>query len=133
MAAVIEIDGEMFETLEGFFAHFGARAGCAPWGMNLDAFNDVLRGGFGTPVSGFVLRWKNHILSAERLGHAETIRVLKRRLGTCHPTNVPSVEGELAAAMSGEGSTVFDWLIEIIRDHGPGGSESEDGVILDLA
>jgi hypothetical protein len=35
--------------------------------------------------------------------------------------------------MSGEGSTVFDWLIEIIRDHGPGGSESEDGVILDLA
>ncbi|MCP3977199.1 MAG: hypothetical protein GY720_22140 [bacterium] len=28
----------------------------AEWGRNLDAFNDILRGGFGTPEDGFVVR-----------------------------------------------------------------------------
>jgi RNAse (barnase) inhibitor barstar len=28
----------------------------AKWGRNLDAFNDILRGGFGTSSEGFVLR-----------------------------------------------------------------------------
>ena len=31
----------------------------AYWGRNLDAFNDLLRGGFGTPEGGFVIRWIN--------------------------------------------------------------------------
>ena len=35
---------------------------------NLDAFNDMLRGGFGTPPGGFVLRWVNSARS--RAGHA---------------------------------------------------------------
>ncbi len=133
MAEVIEIDGALFETLEEFFLHFGTRAGCTPWGTNLDAFNDVLRGGFGTPEGGFILRWKGHILSQKRLGHVETARVLERRLATCHPTNVPQVGLDLTSALKGEGPTVFEWLVEIIRDHGPHGSESEDGVILELA
>jgi hypothetical protein len=133
MAEVIELDGALFETLDEFFFHFGARSGCTPWGTNLDALNDVLRGGFGTPQSGFLLRWKNHYLSQERLGHAETARVLERRLITCHPTNARRVQLDLAAARRGEGSTVFEWLVEIFRDHGPDGSESEDGVILELA
>jgi RNAse (barnase) inhibitor barstar len=40
----------------------------ATWGRNLDAFNDILWGGFGTPEDGFVLVWKNHHLSRDRLG-----------------------------------------------------------------
>lgn len=79
MAKVIELDGKSFETMEEFFAHFDTRAGCESWGMNLDAFNDVLRGGFGTPDEGFVLRWKDHRLSQLRLGYLETARVLERR------------------------------------------------------
>ena len=39
------------------------------WGHNLDAFNDILRGGFGTPEEGFTLRWKNHSISKARLGY----------------------------------------------------------------
>lgn len=27
------------------------------WGRNLDALNDVLRGGFGTPDDGFTIHW----------------------------------------------------------------------------
>lgn len=133
MSEVIELDGELFETTEEFFAHFGERVGCVSWGMSHDAFNDVLRGGFGTPEEGFVLRWKNHRLSEQRLGHAETVHVLERRLTTCHPANIPLVQRELEAARRGEGTTVFEWLVEIILDHGPEGNESEDRVILELA
>ncbi len=43
------------------------------------------------------------------------------------------VSAELAAARRGEGQTVFDVLVEIIRDHGPGGAQEEDGVLLELA
>ena len=30
------------------------------------------------------------------------------------------------------GPTLFDEIVEIIREHGPGGREPEDGVILEL-
>ncbi len=51
-----EIDGSEFSTLEGFAEHFSARVldGDA-WRGNPDAFNDILRGGFGTPEAGFCL------------------------------------------------------------------------------
>ena len=38
------------------------------WGRNLNAFNDVLYGGFGTPAYGFVLIWRNADECKERLG-----------------------------------------------------------------
>ena len=40
------------------------------WGRNLDAFNDILRGGFGTPEVGFTLVWRNAHTSQQRLGPA---------------------------------------------------------------
>jgi hypothetical protein len=47
---VVTIDGALFNTLEGFYDAFQRRAlkGRA-WGSNLDAFDDLLRGGMGTP------------------------------------------------------------------------------------
>jgi RNAse (barnase) inhibitor barstar len=93
-----EIDGERFATLDGFFDEV-ERVLLAPgvyWGRNLDAFNDILRGGFGTPEGGFVLRWRRVDLSRARLGAS------------------------------------FDTLVAILRDHGPGGREAEDGVELQL-
>jgi hypothetical protein len=41
---VFEIDRKNFETLDGFFDEIGVKLGTAPWGRNLDAFNDILRG-----------------------------------------------------------------------------------------
>ena len=76
--------------------------------------------------------WQNHRRSRERLGYEETIRQLELRLERCHPTAREAVGRELEAARRGEGQTVFDWLVEIIRDHGPGGRQAVDGVILDL-
>lgn len=129
-----EIDGDRFSTLEGFYDEINrVLLQGAGWGQNLDAFDDILSGGFGTPHEGFVLYWRNSEVSRERLGYAETVRQLELRLARCHPTNRIAVGQQLEIAKSQSGETVFDWLVEIIRAHGPGGAESEDAVDLILA
>jgi RNAse (barnase) inhibitor barstar len=130
---ILEIDGARFDTLEGFYEEVSERLiPGANWGHNLDAFNDILRGGFGTPEDGFVLRWVNSDRSREALGYPETIRWLEVKRQRCHPTNVPFVERELEAARRGEGQTVFDILLEIIEIHCHGGEEEESGLELEL-
>jgi len=129
------IDGAAFDTLEGFLGHFSEVASLEGVRLShsLDAFNDVLRGGFGTPEGGFILEWRNHARSRRCLGHPETVRWLESMLESCHPNHSPDVLSRLDAARSFEGPTVFDFLVQIIADHGPGGDESEDGVELVLA
>jgi RNAse (barnase) inhibitor barstar len=131
MKPVYEIDGRDFATLEEFYGTVSrVLIPGADWGRNLDAFNDILRGGFGTPEGGFVLRWVNSPVSRERLGYPETVRQLERRLSRCHPANRQSVGEDLERARQGVGPTVFDWLIGIIEVHTPGGREGDDGVEL---
>jgi RNAse (barnase) inhibitor barstar len=127
------VDGSAFSTLEEFAAHFSKQVlGDYAWEGNLDALNDILGGGFGTLEEGFELVWLNSELSRRMLGYQETTRQLEWRLQQCHPENRPHVLAELEAARAGAGSTVFDWLVSIIREHGPGGTESEDNVYLVL-
>jgi RNAse (barnase) inhibitor barstar len=127
------IDGLNFSTLEEFFGEIGrVLLSHASWGENLDAFNDILSGGFGTPEDGFILKWQNADVSRQRLGREETVRQLQLRLRKCHPSNRPSVQEELELASRGKGPTVFDWLVDIILDHCPGGSQAGDNVELEL-
>ena len=129
-----EIDGARFSTLEKFYEEVSrVLIPGVHWGHNLDAFNDILRGGFGTPEEGFVMLWKNSELSRQRLGYPETVRQLELRLGRCHPSNRQYVMQDLEAAKRHEGATAFDWLVEVIQIHCPGGKEEEDGVELILA
>ena len=131
--AVYEIDGRDFSTLEEFYEVISrVLIPGAYWGRNLDAFNDILRGGFGTPEGGYVIRWKNAEVSRHRLGYGETIRWLENKVWNCHPSNREHMGERLAQARRGEGDTVFDWLVEIIEVHCPGGAEEEDGVELEL-
>ena len=97
-----EIDGTRFATLEGFFKEFSRVAipGFHPMLSNLDAFDDVLSGGCGTPDDGFTLRWKDHQISRQRLGYPETVRQLELRLSRCHPANLPQVEEDLKQAQA---------------------------------
>lgn len=127
------LDGSRFSTLEGFYEEISTVLipGVA-WGRNLDAFNDILRGGFGTPAEGFVLRWSQSAMSRATLSYPETVRQLEARLGRCHPSNRAEVAEKLALAESGKGQTVFDWLIQIIEVHGPGGREAASNVHLIL-
>src|SRR5262245_60869396 len=116
---VFEIDGADFSTLEEFFEQVSLKIiPNAFWGHNLNAFNDILRGGFGTPEEGFVLRWKNSDLSQKRLNYEETVRQLEFRLSRCHPTNRSYMAADLERAKRGIGGTVFDWIVQIVKDHG---------------
>lgn len=131
---IVEIDGTRFDTLDGFWDEISARLiPGIKWGRNFDAFNDILRGGFGTPEGGFTLRWVNFQRSRETLGYAETVRWLEKKVRRCHPDNVGHVERDLNAAQRSEGLTVAEILVGIIRKHGPGGDEAGDGVDLELA
>ena len=112
------IDGNAFDDLDGFFDEISKRLiPGVSWGRNLDAFEDILCGGFGTPENGFRLVWKNPNRSRQALAHAETVRQLRRRLEGCHPTNHDHVRELIGAANKEEGPTVFDWLMEIIRSN----------------
>lgn len=117
---VYEIDGSRFGTLEGFYDEISrVLVPDADWGRNLDAFNDILRGDFGTSDGGFTLRRTNSVLSRTRLSYPETVRQLELRLQKCHPANRERIEQYLDDARRGTGTTVFDWLLEIIRAHAP--------------
>ena len=134
MAIEYVLDGTKIGSLEEFYDEFGDKVSAQiRVGRNLDALNDILRGGFGTPIEGFTIRWSESAISRENLGYAETVRQLERRLKRCHPTNRDKVSRELDDARRGVGPTVFDWLVEIIQEHGPGGEEEEDNVHLILA
>lgn len=134
-STTLELQGSRITSLDTFYDEV-ERSLLAPgvfWGRNLDAFNDILRGGFGTPEAGFVLRWKDSDLCRETLGYRETEKWLKEVVARCHPANRTRVTRELEQAQKQVGPTLFDILIEIIDSHGPRGDEAEDGVILELA
>ncbi|MEU6145019.1 barstar family protein [Streptomyces sp. NPDC047081] len=123
MTATFVLDGTRIRTLEDFWREIGEAVNGPGgyFGKNLDALIDCLRGGFGTPEDDdYVMEWRDHAVSRERLGHAETARQLEIRLSHCHPTNRPAVAAELAAARAGQGDTVFDWLVRIFEQQVPG-------------
>jgi RNAse (barnase) inhibitor barstar len=115
---ILVIDGSRFSTLAEAAVEFTTVLGLTtPWRGNLDAFNDFLRGGFGTPEEGFVLVWRNSEISRKQLGYGETLRWLQERVLSCHSSNAASFQERIAAARCGEGETLFDTLVAIVRDH----------------
>ncbi len=69
---VYVIDGGLFDTKEQFFTLAGRifTNGCIQTGHNLDAFNDLLRGGFGRHGYGEPIHiiWRNVNRSRWQLG-----------------------------------------------------------------
>ena len=125
------IDGSRITSLEEFYEEISRVViPDAYWGRNFDALNDILRGGFGTPREGFTLRWSNSSFSKKKLGYAETITQLEAHLARCPPDHYKSVSMKISDARKSIGPTVFDWLIEIIEDHGEGGTQACDKVRL---
>lgn len=123
VTATYVLDGTRIRTLEDFWRVIGETINGPDgyFGRNLDAFADCLSGGFGTPDDDdYVVEWRDHQASRVHLSYPETARQLEIRLSRCHPTNRPAVSAELAAAREEQGSTVFDWLIEIFEERAPG-------------
>jgi RNAse (barnase) inhibitor barstar len=127
-----EIDGVRFSTLEDFFAEISEHLLLAPgFPVNLDQFNDVLNGDYGLPDEGFILVWRNHHLSRERLGYDETIRYLRAVLPELeYPSSIRHCEDSLAAARRGDGPTLYDDIIEIVQRHGPNGTHCTNIVLV---
>ena len=84
---VLVINGSLFSDFDGVATVFSALLPDWTWNKNLDAFNDILSGGFGTPEEGFVLRWINSDRSRGALGWPETVKYVRGKLERCHPTN----------------------------------------------
>jgi RNAse (barnase) inhibitor barstar len=118
----ILLDGNNFSTLRSFYKAVEKALtkdpGCRI-GRNLNAFNDVLRGGFGVhdyeePI---LLVWLHSDKSKKDLGWKETVNYVSAKLTTCHPSNVESVKRDLALAESREGKTLFELIVDIIKRH----------------
>ena len=116
-SVVYEIDGRSFVDFAGFIEEFNrvfVRQFDSTWNGNLDAFNDYL---FWPDQHPYLLVWRHSDLSRQRLGHEEMAKWLEERVRHCHLLNVPEIQRRLGAACRVEGETMFDLLVEIIRDN----------------
>lgn len=114
------IDGNSFCDLTGFYDEVERKLTHGlDWsiGRNLDALNDVLRGGFGMHEYGEPLEliWQSSSKSEKDLGYAETLKYVEAKLLTCHPANVRFVQQDLEDLKDGKGQTLFDIIVGIIR------------------
>ena len=78
----IIIDGSRFDDIEGFYNEIDRLfTKDLPWktGHNLDAFNDLLRGGFGVHEYGQPLRikWMHYSKSKEDLGQLMMLKIME--------------------------------------------------------
>jgi RNAse (barnase) inhibitor barstar len=117
---VFVIDGENFSTTKEFFNEIERVMRVTDWGRNLDAFNDVLRGGFGDiPMStNYTIVWRNSQVSRKRLGHEYRLYQLQQRKQTAHESWHDQIDQEIEQVKQGKGTTTFDELVEIIKRHG---------------
>jgi hypothetical protein len=88
-------------------------------GESLDAFNDMLYGGFGAIKTneGTTLIWKNIEISRKALGYDATREYYLNKLLPDSPFNKKHFRHKLKELESGEGQTYFDIIIEIIAEH----------------
>jgi RNAse (barnase) inhibitor barstar len=88
-------------------------------GESLDAFNDLLYGGFGILNSdgSFEIIWNDIELSKAALGYEATRLYYLDKLKPGSPYNKQHFKGKLDELDSGAGKTYFDIIMEILYDH----------------
>ncbi|MED4697187.1 barstar family protein [Peribacillus frigoritolerans] len=120
MNKVFIIDGDKFSNFKGFCKEFSdiVLSGKYKWRGNLDAFNDILFGGFGDieTEEQFTIIWRNSAKSKVDLGYSETIVKLNEILKNCQHSNEEKVIQEIKDAKMNNGPTIFDLIEEIILD-----------------
>jgi RNAse (barnase) inhibitor barstar len=121
---VLVVDGDAFTDFPGFVREFSKLLDNHAWNGNLDAFHDILRGGFGTPEGPWILHWINADRSRDALGREAEIDRLEALIRAAHPSNKAGIRARIERARVGAGPTLFDELVAIIREH--------DDITLDL-
>ena len=122
MKKEITIDGNNFHTLNEFYDEVENKLTKGlDWkiGRNLDAYNDVLRGGFGfhSYEEPLKIRWVNSENSKKTLGPKATVKYLEEILKRCHPSNARSVKKDIEKAKQGKGEMLFDLIVTITRQN----------------
>ncbi len=117
----IVIDGNNFSNLEEFYDEMD-RLLTRPLfksGHNLDAFDDLLWGGFGFHDirEELNITWIHAAKSRRDLGFEETARYLEHQLTYCHPDFYEEVTQQLAHVRNHTGETLFDTIVDIIDRH----------------
>lgn len=105
------LDGTKFNEVNGFFYEFGLLFGDVH--NNIDALNDVLRGGMGKfdgnePI---IIVWKNSEKSKIDFSKNNTIKYFGRLFKSNKPSN------QLTNRQQKLGLTFYEYIIEIICEH----------------
>jgi len=121
VAKEFTIDGSNFSDLNGFYEEVGKKLTKGGWktGRNLDAFNDILRGGFGMfePGESVTIIWKNAAKSQRELDHVQAAQYLNSMLERCHPQNERRIMAKIKDAKAGTGPALFDMLKSVFTAH----------------
>ena len=119
---IITINGNNFSDLESFYDEIDrVLTKDLDWetGHNLDAFNDLLRGGFGIyeyeePIK---LTWENISKSKSDLGLEATKKWYERKISENKTINQQFFKDKLKELTENNGQTLFDIILEIISEH----------------
>jgi RNAse (barnase) inhibitor barstar len=122
MTKEIIIDANNFSTMSEFYDEVEAKMTKGlDWkiGRNLNAYNDVLSGGFGVhdyeePIK---ITWLNAAKSKTDFGYDATIKYLEEVLEICHPSNISHVKEDIEKLKSGRGESLFETILDITRGH----------------
>jgi len=121
MAKTFVIDGNNFADLNGFYEEVAKSLTKTTWkmGSNMDAFNDILRGGLGKFEKGeaITIIWKSAAKSQQDLDHAKAAVYLNSMLERCHPQNERRIIAKIKDAKAGTGPTLFDMLKSVFTAH----------------
>lgn len=117
----LTIDGTRFSTLEGFYDEMDrllTRDLSWKTGQNMDAFHDLLWGGFGVhePGESIEFTWTHANKSRRDLGYEATAAHWQGILERCHPTDRGAAAQKPERAQNGVGKTLFEMLVDEILD-----------------
>ncbi|MBO0952539.1 barstar family protein [Fibrella forsythiae] len=122
MVKQIAIDGNRINDIASFYQEINRVFMVGEsWmiGPSLDAFNDLLFGGYGAlqGAQSVDLLWHNMDHSRKALGYQTTREYYLDKLSPGSPYNKKLFEEKLVALESGRGETYFDAIMTIIADH----------------
>ncbi|WP_312323550.1 ribonuclease inhibitor [Soonwooa sp.] len=88
-------------------------------GESLDAFNDLLYGGFGEINGNEPIRliWKDFLRMKELFGHDFTLNFYHEKLKYPNSYNKNLIKNSIKELNAGTGKTYFEIILEIIADH----------------
>ncbi len=118
----VSIEGDAIHDIASFYEEINrVFMSNEDWtlGNSLDAFDDLLYGGYGLAKDATELQlvWRNFEHSRQALGYAATRAYYQQKLEPGSPFSKDLFENKLRELERGNGQTYFDILLAIIADH----------------